>query len=85
MAHADINRKAPTDVSLWKAITTSYEVLALDDAEVTADGIQLPTRNDKSQRADGEEWNYVNHEDAHQNSTPNKVEPKKETGWFGFM
>ena len=57
----------------------------MDDAEMTGDGIQLPTTNDKEQHADGEEWNYVNHEDARQKNSPGDIEPKKETSWFGFM
>lgn len=79
--------KAPTDISLWKAITTSYEVLALDESEMNG-GIQLPTTTtDKSQRGNGEEWDYVNHEDAQQNANTNTADPeKKEAGsWFGFM
>lgn len=55
--------KAPADVSLWKALTTSYEVLALDEVEHTGDGIQMPATG-KSQPADGEEWNYVDYGDA---------------------
>ena len=79
--------KAPTDVSLWKAITTSYEVLALDDADINGDGIQLPMTTDKSQRTAGEEWNYVNHEDAQQNANTTTAEPEKKEGgsWFGLM
>lgn len=58
--------KAPTDITLWKALTTSYEVLALDEAaEQLAAGIQLPPTTDKTTKsADGGGWDYVDYGDA---------------------
>lgn len=55
--------KAPVDASLWKVITTSYEVMALDQAE-SPDGIQMPTTEKKAASGDGGEWDYVDYGDA---------------------
>lgn len=56
--------KAPTDVTLWKAITTSYEVMSLDHGDVQgSSGIQLPT-TEKRENTDGGDWDYVDYGDA---------------------
>lgn len=55
--------KAPTDVTLWKAITTSYEVMNLDQSETPEPNIQLAS-TDKKVNSDGGDWDYVDYGDA---------------------
>ena len=56
--------KAPTDITLWKAITTSYEVMNLDQGETPPPAdIQLPTTTGKKAASDGD-WDYVDYGDA---------------------
>jgi Sodium Bile acid symporter family len=53
--------KAPKDVSLWKALTTSYEVLALDEDEdmviVSKKDVEMTEKD--SEKEDDEDFHYV--------------------------
>ena len=91
--------KAPTDITLWKAITTSYEVMAVDlEQSQSANGIQLPTTNKKSSETG---WDYVDYGDAakepksgfvdyeqankEKEATTGESEPQKKGGWLGGL
>ena len=54
--------KAPKDVSLWKAITTSYEVLVLDEDKdmviVSKKDVEM-TENGDSEKENDEDFHYV--------------------------
>lgn len=54
--------KAPKDVSLWKALTTSYEVLALDEDKdmviVTKNDVEMTEKTDSEKETD-EDFHYV--------------------------
>ena len=84
--------KAPTDITLWKALTTSYEVVALEDGGQK--NIQLA--EGKQQKGEAG-WDYVDLDQAKKDeeaaatattTEPAKEgeEPKKEGGWLsGIM
>lgn len=83
--------KAPTDVSLWEALTTSYEIKVIEEAETSLendDGIQVPTVTvTKADDSNKDAWDYVDYGDAEM-SKPNAKDVKNEEStsksWFGF-
>lgn len=92
--------KAPADVTLWQALTTSYEVKALDQVEQQPDsGIQLPKTGKKSTSGDGAGWDYVDYgdagkepktefidyEQAEKDAANTDTKPSKTGGWFGGL
>lgn len=83
--------KAPTDITLWKALTTSYEVVSLDEAQSSGSAIQLPPSKPGSTKTETGDWDYVEYGDAVKTDKPEQKanateEPKKDGGWFsGFM
>lgn len=84
--------KAPHDVTLWKALTTSYEVKTIEDAEQPqGDGIHVPSINVKVEEDNNNKdaWDYVDYGDAEvgqPSAQPKKKEPNTTSGgWFNFM
>jgi predicted Na+-dependent transporter len=53
--------KAPRDVPFWTSITTSYEILSVEQAEKQEDGVLV--ESPVAENVD-EEFQYVSHEDA---------------------
>jgi predicted Na+-dependent transporter len=64
--------KTSKNASLWKALTTSYEVMSLEDDEdmviVTKTDVELPEKTVTSEMEDDDDFHYVQHSDAEENA-----------------
>jgi sodium/bile acid cotransporter 2 len=64
--------KASKNASLWKALTTSYEVSPLDDDAdmviLSKADVELPEKTIATENKDDEDFHYVQHSDAEENA-----------------
>ena len=82
--------EAPSDISLWQALTTSYEVVVLDEAakdSSSAGDIQLPTSAGASGQSSGTDavcgGDYVDLGEGRSKPEEKDV-PSSSGGWFRF-